>query len=216
MMERRSGAHSESLDRNIAMAMAAGWAITCTAPKFFIAVFSAKGARRRAFGCSSSADVRSISAVFLGAILRAFRLDACEPARNATFAPSKLGEARGTITTGSSFSEAMGSPTPEINSTRAAGFVSPTNSRSSRASKVAPPTTATKGLTRKGSANLVLRFRRRRLESPPGYATDAYDDAARHVGHRHRQQCRFRETPHQKDRSADHNKRQSGTRAHQA
>src|ERR1700722_2245125 len=216
MMERRRGAHSESLDRNIAMAIAAGWAITCTAPRFFIAAFSANGARRRAFGCSSSAEVRSISAVFLGAILSALRLDACDPARNATLAPSKLGEARGTITTGSSFSEARGSPTPEINSTRGAGFVSPSNSRNSRASNVSPPTTATKGLTRKGSANLMLRFRRWRLESPPHDATNAYDDSACHVSDRHRQQRRFREAPDQKNRRADNNKRQRRTRAHQA
>ena len=64
-------------------------------------------------------------------------------------------------------SAADSSAAAEINWTRGAASVSASSSRSSRASSVSPPTTATTG--RSGcSANLMLRFRRRRAGNAAG------------------------------------------------
>ena len=177
--------------KNIAMAMAAGCAITWTAPRFFTGAFSAKGARRRAFGCSSRAEVRSTSTVFFGRDfqrLAAGRGRSGEESHARAFetgcgaegpSPQALRHFRRHGTRGSR-------RCPEISSTRGAGLVSASTSRSSRASSVSPPTTATRGRTRKGSANLMLRFGRRGFHSAPATSADANYNAAQHVGDGHR------------------------------
>ena len=114
--------------RNIARAMAAGCAITCMASRNAAGVASAKGARRRASGCSSSPPARSIRrGPPLGFTLSARRLEAGEPARNATVAPAKLSAVSGAMTIGSSSSAASlacPSADAEISCTRGAGLLS--------------------------------------------------------------------------------------------
>src|SRR5580704_11479076 len=170
---------------------------------------SASGARNRPWGWSSRAPVRSINTgPFSGFTFKVRRLEACEPVRNATRAASRLSAARGIITTGSSSSSpsvADPSAAAEISSTRGAGFDSLNNSRTSRASKLSPPITATSGRSVKySSANLMLRFPRRRGTNPPAHdATRPNQDSASHVADGHSQQHWLGKIPDQVDQTSD-------------
>ena len=109
------------------MAIAAGCAITGIESGLGSErVGSAVGARKRACGCSSSAPVKSISTgPSAGFSFKARRLDACDPARNATFDPVRLSAVSGTSASTSSSSApsiAAFSAAAEINSICGAGF----------------------------------------------------------------------------------------------
>src|SRR5450631_802796 len=204
---------------SIAQAIAAGCAITGIKPgSGRERVGSAEGARRRACGCSSRAPVKSIrTGPSAGLSLRARRLDASEPVRNATFDPARLCVVSGTSASTSSSSTpsiVAFSAAAEINSICGAGFAASSNSRTSLASSESPPTRATRERV-VFSANLVLRFLRRlgmRPQSPAYTAANADRDADAHVADRQHQQHRLREIPHQENEHAHQNNRERRAR----
>src|SRR6185369_3489240 len=150
----------------------------------------------------------------LGFTFRALRLDAGDPARNATVAPRRLSAVSGAMTIGSSSSAAsLAAPSPEaeINCTRGAGLLSPSTSRTSLARSVSPPTSAIRGRSVR-LANLMLRvIVSLRTCWPQAAANDspaADHDAAECVADGHSQQHRLRQVPDEVDQNTQHHERQ--------
>src|SRR5665213_128138 len=224
MTDRRMVPALDTRPRNIARAIAAGCAITCIGeaiPSGRHSAGSAKGARSRASGCSSSPPARSIRrGPPWGFTLRALRLEAGEPAKNATVVPARLSAESGAMTIGSSSSAAslaVPSPEAEISCTRGAGLLLLSTSRSSFASSESPPTSAISGRSVR-LANLMLRaiFRRLRWTHPPPYdASGADHNPAENVAHRHSQQHGLGHVPDQVDQDTQHHEGQGRSRTHQ-
>src|SRR5579871_43244 len=215
--------------------MAAGWAMTWIAwlgeVPDSMPGGSAEGARKRASGRSSSAPTKSIST---GppwvSILNALRLDAAEPARSATFAPSRLCAFNGSITTGSSASAASKedpSTAEKINWMRGAGLDSSRTVRTSFASNVSPPTRATRGrstafsgelsnrvLRSSGTSFAGVRFRIPRAwpQPPPNRAAHANHDSAQNVRRREEQQHGPRVEENHPDQDPQHEEGEGRTR----
>ena len=152
---------------------------------------SAEGARSRAWGCSSSAAVRSISAGRPSdCSFKARRLEAGEPARNATRAPSRLPAVSGTITTGF-FVFARPRPRRRRPRRKSIGRAARASFRQQLANFAGQQRIAAHHghhgrSLRASSANLMLRFARRGLEAPAQmHAADANHDAAGNITHRH-------------------------------
>src|SRR5215467_5702784 len=128
-----------------------------------------------------------------GLTFKVRRLEAGEPARNATLVSSRLSAASGVITTASSssaLSMVAVSAAAEINCTRGAGLAPPSTSKISRARSVSPPTTAINGRSPglvEGLANLMLRLARGWFQAPPHNAPESNEDAAADVARRQRQ-----------------------------
>ena len=184
----------------------------------FAVTGSAEGARSRASGCSSSPPARSISrGPPLGFTLRARRLDAGDPARNATEAPARLSAESGAITMGSSSSAAslaVPSPDAEISCTRGAGLLSLRTSRSSLASSVSPPTSAISGRSVR-LANLMLRHWLWMRGDGSGGADDASrtdHDAAQNIAERTSPATWAGTGPDQVDQDAQHHEGQGRSR----
>src|SRR5262249_37842588 len=97
------------------------------------------------------------------------------------------------------------------------GFIldSPNSSRISRPSKVSPPTIPTNGRST-ALAKLLLRlWRSTSAETAPDDPSDANDDAAHQVGHRHGQKRGLGKEQDQIDRHAERDYDQKGTGPHQ-